>query len=262
MKIDTTVAHEARVYDYLLGGSNNFEVDREAAGRAGAAVGGIDVARASVRSNRAFLIQVVRYLAGEVGVTQYLDLGTGIPTEDNVHRVAQQAAPEARIVYVDHDPIVLAHAHQLLQGTAPGATEFIQGDIHDPDAIVERASATLDFGRPVAVILNAVLHHFPDSDDPYGIVARLVDAVPSGSYVAVSHLTNDMQSEEMAALARSVPAQARYLFAARTHAEVSRLFEGLELVEPGVVPIDRWRPDEPGAPTEGRFHYGGVGRKP
>lgn len=262
MKIDTTVAHEARVYDYLLGGSNNFEVDREAAARAGAAVGGIDVARASVRSNRAFLVQVVRYLAGEVGVTQYLDLGTGIPNEDNVHRVAQQAAPEARIVYVDHDPIVLAHAHQLLQGTAPGVTEFIQGDIHDPDAIVERASAILDFGRPVAVILNAVLHHFPDSDDPYGIVARLVDAVPSGSYLAVSHLTNDMQSEEMAALARSVPAQARYLFAARTHAEVSRLFEGLELVEPGVVPIDRWRPDEPGAPTEGRFHYGGVGRKP
>jgi trans-aconitate methyltransferase len=261
-KIDTSVAHEARVYDYLLGGTTNFDVDREAAVRAGAAVGGIDVARASVRSNRAFLGQVVRYLAGEAGIRQFLDIGTGIPNEDNVHRVAQQAAPDARIVYVDNDPIVLAYAHQLLEGTAAGATVFIQGDLHDPDAIVEQASATLDFDRPVAVLLNAVLHHFPDSDDPHSIVARLVDAVSSGSYLAVSHLTNDMQTEEMAALARSVPTQARYLFAARTHAEVSRLFDGLELVEPGVVSIDRWRPDAPGAPDEGRYHYGGVGRKP
>jgi hypothetical protein len=154
-----------------------------------------------VRSNRAFLGQVVRYLAGEAGIRQFLDIGTGIPSGDNVHRVAQQAAPDARIVNVDNDPIVLAHAHELLKGTAAGATVFIQGDLHDPDTIVGLAGATLDF---------------------------------------------TMQAEEIAALARSVPAQARYLFAARTHDEVSRFFDGLELVEPGVVPIDRWRPGRTG----------------
>jgi hypothetical protein len=225
-------------------------------------VGGIEVARASVQSNRKFLVQVVRYLVLEAGVRQFLDIGTGIPTEDNVHTVAQQAAPESRIVYVDYDAIVLAHAHQLLRSRPEGATDFIHADLRDPSHILQRAEDTLDFGQPIALVLNAVLHHIPDNDNPHHIVARLLGGVPSGSYLAISHLTNDMQTDEMAALARSVPASARYRFAARSHAEVSRFFDGLELIEPGVVSIDRWRPDDPAAPPYGRYHYGGVARKP
>jgi trans-aconitate methyltransferase len=260
--IDTTVAHEARVYDYLLGGETNFEADRVAAERAGAAVGGIDVARASVRSNRAFLAQAARYLASEAGILQFLDIGTGLPNVGNVHTVVQEVAPDARVVYVDNDPIVLAHAHLLLSDTEAGATSYVQGDLRDPDGIVAGAAATLDFDAPIAVILNAILHHIPDGDEPYRHVARLMEAVPAGSYLAISHLTDDMQSEEMAALARSVPAQARYRFRSRTHAELSRFFEGLEMVEPGLVRIDEWRPDDPDGPVEGRYHYGGIGKKP
>ncbi|HET6950971.1 MAG TPA: SAM-dependent methyltransferase [Acidimicrobiales bacterium] len=260
--IDPSVAHEARVYDFLLGGSTNFEVDREAAGRAGAAVGGIEVARAAVRGNRAFLVQVVRYLAGEMGIRQFLDIGTGIPNDDNVQRVVLEVAPDARVVSVDNDPIVLAHAHLLLEPMDGGATVFLLADLRDPDDVLRRAAETLDFSEPIAVLFNAVLHHIPDSDDPYGIVARFMDAVPSGSYLAVSHLTNEMRADEINALAESVPQQARYLFAARTKAEISRFFEGLELVPPGVVSIDQWRPDDPDAPVEGKHHYGAVARKP
>ena len=260
--IDTSVAHEARVYDYLLGGVTNFEADHVAAERAGAAVGGIDVARASVRSNRAFLRQVIRYLTVEAGVRQFLDIGTGIPNADNLHAVVQGLAPEARIVYVDNDPIVLAHAHVLLTGTSEGVTAFLQADLREPGDIVRQAAEHLDFSEPVALVLNAVLHHVPDEAEPYRHVAHLVSAVPSGSYLALSHLTDDMRNEEMAALTQSVPTQARYLFRSRTHAELARFFEGLELVEPGIVRIDEWRPGDPDGPTEGRFHYGGVGRKP
>ena len=259
-KIDPTVPHSARVYDYLLGGVTNFEADRQAAAAAGAAVGGIEIAKASVRSNRVFLGQVARYLAGPAGIRQFLDIGTGIPNDDNVHAVVLTVAPDARVVYVDNDPIVLAHAHELLNA-GPDATAYIHGDLLQPQHILARAATLLDLDRPVAVILNAVLHHVPESDDPYGVVARLMDGVASGSYLAMSHLTDDMQTEEMRALSQSVPRDARYTFAVRSRADFTRFFEGLELVEPGIVPIDQWRPDEWDITPEGRYHFGGVGRK-
>jgi S-adenosyl methyltransferase len=260
-KIDPTVPHSARVYDYLLGGQTNFEADRKAAVAAGAAVGGIEVAQASVRSNRVFLGQVVRWLAGPAGMRQFLDIGTGIPNDDNVHAVALAVAPDARVVYVDNDPIVLAHAHQLLNA-APDATAYIHGDLLQPETVLARAAERLDLDQPVAVVLNAVLHHVPERDDPYSVVARLMDGVASGSYLAMSHLTDDLQTEEMRALSQSVPSGARYTFAARSRADFERFFEGLELVEPGIVPIDQWRPDEWDITPEGRYHFGAVGRKP
>jgi len=260
-KIDPTVPHSARVYDYLLGGQTNFEADRKAAFAAGAAVGGIEVAQASVRSNRVFLGQVVRWLAGPAGMRQFLDIGTGIPNDDNVHAVALAVAPDARVVYVDNDPIVLAHAHELLN-TAPDATAYIHGDLLQPETVLAQAAELLDLDQPVAVVLNAVLHHVPERDDPYSVVARLMDGVASGSYLAMSHLTDDLQTEEMRALSQSVPSEARYMFAVRSRADFARFFEGLELVDPGIVPIDQWRPDEWDITPEGRYHFGAVGRKP
>jgi hypothetical protein len=261
-EIDPTAAHTARVYDYLLGGVTNFEVDRQAAVAAGAAVGGIEVAKASVRSNRVFLGQAIRYLAAEAGIRQFLDIGTGIPNDDNIHAVALDVAPDARIVYVDNDPIVLAHAHKLLEGRPGAAVNYVHADLRDPDHVLARAAETLDLAEPVAVVLNAVLHHIPDSDHPHEIVARLMDGVVSGSYLTMSHLTDDMQTEEMKALADSVPASARYIFVARSRDEFARFFDGLELVEPGVVPIDQWRPDQWPITPEGRHHFGAVARKP
>ncbi len=261
--IDPEVAHAARVFDYLLGGVTNFEADRQAAAAAAASVGGIDVARTSVRSTRVFLGQVIGYLAGEAGIRQFLDMGTGIPNADNVHAIALAVAPDARVVCVDNDPIVLAHAHELLpdDGT-DGNTAYLHCDLRDPEAVLEQAGATLDFDQPVAVVFSAVLHHMPDSDEPHAVVATLMDRVCSGSYLAMSHLTDDMQTDEMRGLAQSVPSTARYVFAARSRAEFGRFFDGLDLVEPGIVPIDQWRPGEWPGPAEGRYHYGGVGRKP
>jgi hypothetical protein len=260
--IDPEVAHSARVFDFLLGGVTNFEADRQAAAAGAASVGGIEVARASVRSTRVFLGQVIRYLAGEAGVRQFLDIGTGIPNADNVHAVALGVAPDARIVYVDNDPIVLAHAHELLADHADGQTAYLHCDVRQPDALLAQAGETLDLDRPVAVILNEVLHHLPDGEDPYRIVATLMAGVAPGSYLAISHLTDDMQTEEMTGLARSVPPSATYVFAARSRIELGRFFDGLDIVEPGIVPIDRWRPGEWAVPGEGRYHYGAVGRKP
>ena len=265
VEIDTTVAHEARVYDYLLGGTVNFEVDREAAMRAAAAVGGIETARASVRGNRTFLAQAVRYLVTEAGIRQFLDIGTGIPSADNVADVAHTLAPDARVVYVDNDPIVLAYAHELLRSTPEGTAAYIEGDLREPEDILRRASATLDLDEPVGLILVAVLHHITDDQDPYGLVARLVDALASGSYLVVTQLASDLHREGMTALSQSVPDQARYSFAGRSYDEVARFFEGLELVDPGLVPIDQWRPEdlpEPPDPARPAWHYGAIGRKP
>ena len=262
VEIDTTVAHEARVYDYLLGGTVNFIADREAALRGAAAVGGLDVARASVLANRAFLGLAVRFLV-DVGIHQFLDIGTGIPGPGHVHHVAQEAAPGARIVYVDNDPIVLAHAHALLDGD-DGATAFIEGDLRDPDDIVARAAGVLDLRAPVGVILCAVLHHLPDADDPWGLAARLVTPLAQGSYLVATHLAGDLHAAEMAALSRSVPDDAHYVLGGRSHDEVARFFTGLTVLEPGVVPLDHWRrPGEP--PPVNPAHawlYAAIGRKP
>ena len=237
--LDTSTAHPARVYDYWLGGKDNFEVDREAARQAIDAFPGIVD---GVRANRAFLGRAVRYLAGEALVRQFLDVGTGLPTVDNTHEVAQAIAPECRVVYVDNDPIVLTHARALLTSTG-GVTSYVDADIRDTAKILKAAARTLDFEKPVAVILLGILQLVPDSADPYAIVARLVEAVPPGSYLVVSHPTNEIDTEAMTEMARrlnerSAPAQ----MTLRTHAEISRFFDGLEMVEPGLVPVNRWRP--------------------
>jgi len=264
-RIDPSVAHAARVYDYLLGGATNFAADREAAERQAAAFGGLEHARKAVQGNRFFLGQAVRYLAAEAGIRQFLDLGTGLPNEGNVHVVAQQAAPDSRVVYVDHDPVVLAHAHELLRSTPDGATAFILGDVADLDDIIKQAAETLDLSQPIAVMLVALLHLVPDEVDPHGIVSGLLAAVTSGSYLVVSHMASDIEPDRMAALARAVPPSAGYRLVMRSQIEVTRFFDGLELVEPGVVPIDRWRPeawptsDLGSAPAH---HYGGIARKP
>jgi hypothetical protein len=266
-EIDTNVAHAARVYDYLLGGDNHFAVDRAAANAQLEALGTtLEETRTEIRANRAFLGRAVRHLAGEVGIRQFLDLGTGIPNEDNVHGVAHEAASDARVVYVDNDPIVLAHAHSLLRTTPDGEADYVDADLTDPPAVLRSAAATLDFDRPVAVMLISLLHLVPDEADPYGLVHAYMDSVCPGSHLVITQLTKDIRPEAMARLEKAPPPDARYSFAMRSHAEVSRFFDGLELLEPGVVTVDRWRPD--GSPDVGRADgepvpfYGGIGRKP
>jgi hypothetical protein len=263
-EIDPKVATEARVYDYLLGGETNFAIDRETAERQGEAVGGIERSQAAVRANRVFLREIVSHLAGDLGIRQFLDIGSGLPTEDNVHQVAQRVAPESRIVYVDNDPVVLAHAHELLESTSEGAASYVRGDMHDPEDIVTQAAETLDFSEPIAVMVISMLHFFPEDEDPYGIVARLVDLLPPGSHLVVSHITGDMLPEQMAALAQAPGEQARYIFVLRRRDEVAQFFDGLELVEPGVAPMAEWLPPDtaPDLREWSAMYYCGVGRKP
>jgi hypothetical protein len=257
-EIDTSVAHPARVYDYWLGGSNNFPADREAAERVLAATPGLE---SRVRANRAFLARAVRYLAAEAGIRQFLDIGTGIPAANNTHEVAQAVAPDARIVYVDNDPIVLAHAASLLAGSPQGATQYIDGDLRDASVILRAAAGTLDFTRPVALMLVGILHLIQDSEQPHRIVAGLIDALPSGSYLVISHPASDISAGQAEAQRRynervSTPQTLR------TRDEVTRFFEGLDLVPPGVVYVHAWRPDPGDAPPEGGVSaYGGVARK-
>jgi hypothetical protein len=255
---DTSVAHIARVYDYWLGGKDNFAADREAARQAVAAYPDMP---SSVRANRAFLARAVRYLAREGGIRQFLDIGTGIPTANNTHEVAQAAAPESHVVYVDNDPVVLAHARALLTSSPEGVTHYIDSDLRNTDKILAGAAETLDFSQPVGVMLIAVLHLIGDDDDPGAIVARLLAAVPAGSYLILSHVASDIQQEQMADLRdrmnRLVYQKSWY----RNQAEVTRLFDGLELVEPGVVPAPQWRPDTELEAASPAAMWGGVGRK-
>lgn len=256
--IDTTVAHPARVYDYWLGGSNNFPADREAAERVLAATPGL---RSRVRANRAFLARAVRYLAAEAGIRQFLDIGTGIPSANNTHEVAQAVAPDSRVVYADNDPIVLAHARSLLASTEEGATQYIDGDLRDASVILRAAAGTLDFTRPTALVLVGILHLIQDAEQPYRIVAGLMDALPPGSYLAISHPAIDINPGQAEAQRRynervSTPQTLR------THDQVTRFFEGLDLVPPGVVYVHAWRPDPGDIPPEGGVSaYGGVARK-
>ncbi|HEY8527948.1 MAG TPA: SAM-dependent methyltransferase [Acidimicrobiales bacterium] len=242
IEIDRTVPHIARMYDYLLGGRVNFAADRQLARRVTAALpGGLEQARANVRVNREFLIWTVRRLAGEVGVRQFLDIGTGLPTEENVHQVAQAEDPTCRIVYVDPDPTVLALSRRLLQGSSQGAIAYLEADLREPDVILRRAAATLDFSEPVGLMLLGVLHYVLDSEGPYGIVARLAEALAPGSHVVVSHLASDVDPEVMAEMVRRHnEAGSVELATVRSRAEVVRFFAGLELLEPGVVPLDEW----------------------
>ena len=259
LPFDTSVANQARMYDYVLGGKDNYAVDREAA----EAWLAIDPQGAvSSRANRAFLGRAVRYLAGDAGMRQFLDIGTGIPTAGNTHLVAQAVAPESRVVYVDYDPIVLAHARALLNSHEAGATEYIHADLRDAGKILDQAARLLDFTRPVAVTLLAILHVIPDSDDPHAIVARLMDAVPAGSYLAVSHVASEFLDQEAQdktrdLAGRMIQQQPNY----RSREQVARFFDGTDLVAPGLVRVDEWRPD-PGTRQAGKSSWwGGVGRK-
>ena len=257
---DAGVAHPARVYDYWLGGKDNFEADRIAAEETIAAYPAI---RASARANRAFLARSVRYLAAGAGLRQFLDIGTGLPTASNTHEVAQSIAPESRIVYVDNDPLVLAHARALLTSSPEGRTAYLDADLRDVDRIVEQAAGTLDFTEPVGVMLLAILHYLPDLAEAQQIVARLLRAVPSGSYLTISHAASDISPDEMAEMIRRMNAHlAEGNHVARPHDMVARFFDGLDLLEPGVVKVTEWRPEsqlDAGGPTS---LWGGVARKP
>ncbi len=256
---DTQRAHSARVYNYWLGGKDNFAADREAAEQAIAANPGIVT---DVRANRAFLARAVRFLAAECGVRQFLDIGTGLPTANNTHEVAQAAAPDARIVYVDNDPIVLAHARALLTSTPQGATAYLDADLHDPAAILQTAAETLDFGQPVALMLLIILHLIPDSDDPYGIVNTLVQALPSGSYLVLAHPASDIRPAQMAEMTKRVNERMSGPKATmRDRTAISRFFDGLDVLEPGLVQPQQWRPDSALNPPMVTA-WCGVARKP
>jgi hypothetical protein len=256
---DALVAHPARVYDYWLGGKDNFEADRVAGEETIAAYPAI---RASARANRAFLARTVGYLAATEGIRQFLDIGTGLPTASNTHEVAQSADPASRIVYVDNDPLVLSHARALLTSRPEGATAYLDADLRDTDKILEQAAETLDFTKPVAIMLLAILHYIPDLAEAQRIVARLISAVPSGSYVTISHAASDISPEEMAEMIRRMNKHlAEGNHVGRPHAVVAQSFDGLELVKPGVVKVTELRPAskvEAEGPTS---LWGGVGRK-
>jgi hypothetical protein len=259
LPFDTSVAHQARMYDYALGGKDNYAADR-AAVEAGLKVW--PDATFSARANRAFLGRAVRYLAGEAGIRQFLDIGTGIPTAGNAHQVAQAIAPEARVVYVDYDPIVLAHARALLTGSWAGAIEYIDADLRDTGTILSQATEVLDFSKPVAVTLLAILHAIPDSDDPHAIVARVMDAVPPGSYLAISHSGSDLFDQQTKDGVTGVMGRmAQQQFTLRSREQMARFFAGTDLVAPGLVPVEEWRPEPGTRDTRKSATWGALGRK-
>jgi hypothetical protein len=258
-QLDTSEAHSARVWNYLLGGKDNFAADRE--------IGELilkmfpDIANIA-RVQRRFLARAVRYLAGEAGIRQFLDIGTGLPTANNTHQVAQQIAPQARIVYVDNDPLVLVHAQALLTSAPGGVTSYIEADVRDPDAIVREAARTLDFSQPVALMMLGIMGQLDDADEPGSIVARLLDALPAGSYLALSDGTDTSPEMNQAIAAYNQNSASSYHV--RSPAQITGFFAGLDLVPPGVVTTSRWRPDVRDADGEPREvpSISGVGRKP
>jgi O-methyltransferase involved in polyketide biosynthesis len=255
--IDTTVPHSARIWNYWLGGRDNYPVDREAGDRFREIYPDIvDVARAV----RYFLARAVRYLAGEAGIRQFLDVGTGLPTVDNTHEVAQRVAPQSRIVYVDNDPLVLVHARALLTSRLEGACDYVDADIRDPDAILDAAARTLDFSQPVALMLLGILGHVGDDDEARSIVRRLAGALPPGSYLALSDGANTSRAREEAHQRYSQTGAVPYHL--RSPEQITAFFDGLELLPPGVVPVSQWRPDpSPFGPPGHVDTFGGVARK-
>ncbi|MGP4029521.1 SAM-dependent methyltransferase [Actinomadura sp. 3N407] len=257
--IDTSVSHVARIWNYWLGGKDNYPVDREV----GDQILGMlpDVARLA-RASRLFLNRVVWHLAAEAGVRQFIDIGTGLPTVDNTHEVAQRAAPESRIVYVDNDPLVLEHARSLLTSTPDGRTTYVHADLRDPGRILESAAETLDFGEPIALTLMGILEFIPDDDAAYAIVRRLLDALPSGSYFGMYDGTNVIHGEASDRIVEVWNASGNAQLVLRTPEQIERFFDGLEILEPGVVPVTHWRPDTSGEEPEAVDAFGAVGRKP
>ncbi len=261
-RLDTTTAHVARVYDYWLGGKDNFAVDRAYGDELEARVPDI---RTTALMNRRFLGRAVHYLAGEAGIRQFLDIGTGLPTADNTHQVAQALAPESRVVYTDNDPMVLAHARALLTSTPEGRTAYIDADLRNVGNVLgaPELAETLDLTRPVAVMLIAVLHLVTDDAVAYPTIDALVKAVPPGSYLVISHATADFWPEEKARAADATNKAHGVDFRFRTHAEVSRFFQDLRLVDPGIVPVAEWRADAgPTVPRERSNLWAGVARVP
>ncbi len=259
-ELDTGVPQSARVYDFLLGGKDNYEADR--------AVGSALITHAPalpvmVRAQRALLARMVTYLVRDAGIRQFLDVGTGIPSANNVHEVAQALAPETRVLYVDNDPIVLAHARALMKTTGEGATAFIQADLRDPDSIVRdpTLSKVIDPAAPVALLLIGIVHHLRDEDRPYELVERLVSWLPNGSYLAVVTPSADFDPPMMASLAATAE-RSGIPYVPRSKAEVERFFGGLELVEPGVAPILGWRPDDAPGDVNAVHGWAALGRKP
>jgi hypothetical protein len=258
--IDTSVAHPARVYDYWLGGKDNFAADRDAAEQVIAARPTI---LRDIRANREFLHRAVRYLAAQAGIRQFLDVGTGIPTSPNVHEIAQGIAPETRVVYADNDPIVLSHARALLTSTPEGVTDYVDADLRRPDEILRHAERTLDFTRPVAVVLVGIMHLISDDEDPCGLAARLMAATAPGSYLVITQPASDIHADAAAEGARRYNERVATKQTRRSRAEVARFVEGLDVVQPGVVQMHRWRP-EPGANVDD-YEVSGwavVGRRP
>ncbi len=261
VEIDTSRPHPARMYDWYLGGKDNYPVD-EAMGRQMLALD--PRVPVMARVNRAFMQRATRWLAGR-GVRQFLDIGTGIPTEPNLHQVAQAAVPDARVVYCDNDPIVLAHAAALLRGTDEGATHYLQADARDPDAILEGARKVLDFDEPIALSLVALLHFVPDEDGAHDLVRRLLAPLPPGSHLVLTHATADFTPEESAAATAKLKA-AGVTLALRSREEFGRFFDGLDLVPPGIAIPHAWHP-ELGDPVPGQSDgvipgYAAVARKP
>jgi len=255
---DTSVPHIARVYDYWLGGKDNFAADRELGEQTLQAYPNLVF---SVRANRAFLARTVRFLAGEAGIRQFLDIGTGIPTANNTHEVAQRIAPEARIVYVDNDPVVLSHARALLKSSPQGACAYLDADLRDPDSILTGAAKTLDFSAPVAVMLIAVMHFVGDDAEASAIISRLTAACVPGSYVALSHAASDIDAEQQSEMVRRLNQSVAEKATLRGHADVTRLFDGFDLIEPGLVRVSDWRPDSDLEAARPTGLWGGVGRK-
>jgi S-adenosyl methyltransferase len=255
---DTSLAHCARVYDYWLGGKDNFAADRRAAERA---IRDCPEIVPTARANRGFLARSVQFLAADAGIRQFLDIGTGIPTENNTHEVAQAVAPASRVVYVDNDPLILSHARALLASHPDGATAYEEADLRDPERLLDLAASLLDLRRPVAVLLLAILHHVDDEDDPHKIVATLMNAVPPGSYLVVSHPASDIGSEAAARMAQNLNEIMAEKITARDHATVARFFDGLELVAPGLVRVSDWRPPADSNAGFPAAIWAGVARK-
>jgi hypothetical protein len=257
--VDSSVAHPARRYDYWLGGKDNFAADRASGDAIAARFPGI---RTAVVENRRFLRRAVTHLAAAEGIRQFLDIGTGLPTANNTHEVAQAIAPESRIVYVDNDPLVLVHARALLTSSAAGATAYVDADLRDPKKILDHQDLhrTLDLTRPVALMLIATLHFITDEDDPYAIVRRLAGALVPGSFIALSHATGDyMPAEAVAEISSGRHGAGRL----RSKAEFSTFFDGFDLIEPGVVPLAEWRAGEEPPPRPSAAEtsmYAGVAR--
>jgi S-adenosyl methyltransferase len=256
---DTTVPSPARMWNYWVGGEDHFAADRVAAEQILAAMPLLPLIAQSVRR---VLLQVVSTLTVDHGIRQFLDIGTGLPTADNTHEVAQRTAPESRIVYADNDHAVLAHARALLTSTTEGKTDYIQADLRDTDTILKEAARTLDFSQPVAVLLMAVLHFIPDTDDPYAIVQRLMKAVPAGSFLVICHAATDIQPDEVAEMTRRYNASGAAPMRPRSYAEIAPFFGGLELIGPGVVPIAEWLGDGENDGASPLAGYVGVARKP